>query len=123
MTTTVEVEEALRRVGREDDSRIDLAEAALMLAAFGRPDAPVDAYRDHVGRLAVETAEAVSGANSLEEKVDALNAVLFERHGYQGDSKTYDDMQNANLMRVIDRRKGLPGSCPRTWCRSCWSLC
>ena len=108
MTTTVEIEEALRRVGREDDSRIDLAEAALMLAAFDRPGAPVDTYRDHLGRLAVETAEAVSGANSLEEKVDAVNAVLFERHGYQGDSKTYDDMQNANLMRVIDRRKGLP---------------
>ena len=108
VTTALEVEEALRRVGREDDSRIDLAEAALMLAAFDRPGAPVDTYRDHLGRLAVETAEAVSGANSLEEKVDAVNAVLFERHGYQGDSKTYDDMQNANLTRVIDRRKGLP---------------
>ena len=108
MTSTVEVKEALRRVGREDDSRIDLAEAALMLAAFDCPGAPVDTYRDHIGRLAVETAEAVSGANSLEEKVDGVNAVLFERHGYQGDSKTYDDMQNANLMRVIDRRKGLP---------------
>jgi regulator of sirC expression with transglutaminase-like and TPR domain len=108
MTTTVEIEEALRRVGREDDSRIDLAEAALMLAAFDGPGAPVDTYRDHLGRLAVETAEAVSGTNSLEEKVEAVNAVLFERHGYQGDSKTYDDMQNANLTRVIDRRKGLP---------------
>jgi regulator of sirC expression with transglutaminase-like and TPR domain len=108
MTTTVEVEEALRRVGREDDSRIDLAEAALMLAAFGRPDASVDPYRDHLGRLAVETAEAGSGANSLEDKVDAVNAVLFEHRGYQGDSKSYDDMQNADLMRVIDRRKGLP---------------
>ena len=108
MTTTVEIEEALRRVGREDDSKIDLAEAALMLAAFDRPSVPVDTYRDHLGRLSVETAEAVSGTNSLEEKVEAVNAVLFERHGYRGDSKTYDDMQNANLARVIDRRKGLP---------------
>ena len=108
MITTVEIEEALRRVGREDDSKIDLAEAALMLARFDRPGAPVDTYRDHLGRLAVETAEAVSGTNSLEEKVEAVNAVLFERHGYQGDSQTYDDMQNANLTRVIDRRMGLP---------------
>jgi regulator of sirC expression with transglutaminase-like and TPR domain len=28
--------------------------------------------------------------------------------GYDGDRLTYDDLQNANLMRVIDRRKGLP---------------
>ena len=79
-----------------------------MLAAFDRPDAPIDAYRDHLGRLVVETAEAARGADSLEEKVNSVNAVLFERHGYQGDGETYDDMQNANLMRVIDRRKGLP---------------
>ena len=108
VTTALEIEEALRRVGREDDSRIDLAEAALMLGAFDRPGVSVDAYRAHLGRLAVETVEAVRGADSLEQKVDAVNAVLFERHGYQGDSETYDDMQNANLLRVIDRRKGLP---------------
>ena len=108
MITTVEVEEALRRVGRMNDAAIDLAEAALMLAAFDRPDAAVDAYRDHLGQLAMESTEATRGAQSREEKFDAVNAVLFERHRYLGDTETYDDMQNANLMRVIDRRKGLP---------------
>ena len=108
MTTPAEVEEALRCVGRLNDAAIDLAEAALMLAAFDRPGASVDAYRDHLGRLAVESAEATRGAPSLADQFDAVNAVLFERHGYQGDSESYDDMQNANLMRVIDRRKGLP---------------
>ena len=108
MTTPAEVEEALRCVGRLNDAAIDLAEAALMLAAFDRPGAPIDAYRHHLGRLAVESAEAARGAQSLEDQFDAVNAVLFERHGYQGDSESYDDMQNANLMRVIDRRKGLP---------------
>ena len=43
MTTTVEVEEALRRVGREDDSRIDLAEAAAHACRVRSSDAPVDA--------------------------------------------------------------------------------
>ncbi len=108
MTTPVEIEEALRCVGRMNDAAIDLAEAALMLAAFDRPGAPVDAYRDHLGRLAVESTEATRGAQSLADQFDAVNAVLFERHGYQGDSESYDNMQNANLMRVIDRRKGLP---------------
>ncbi len=108
MTTTVEVEAALRCVGRMNDDAIDLAEAALMLAALDRPDVPVDAYRNHLGRLADESIEATRGAQSFEEKLDAVNAVLFERHGYRGDSETYDDMQNANLMGVIDRRKGLP---------------
>ncbi len=48
------------------------------------------------------------GAAPIRLKRRSVNAVLFERHDYQGDAETYDDMQNANLMRVIDRRKGLP---------------
>jgi regulator of sirC expression with transglutaminase-like and TPR domain len=30
------------------------------------------------------------------------------KNGYSGDELSYDDLQNANLMRVVDRRKGLP---------------
>ena len=30
------------------------------------------------------------------------------RFGYEGDRLTYDDPQNADLMAVIDRRRGLP---------------
>ena len=38
----------------------------------------------------------------------ALNEIILLKYGYCGDELTYDDLQNANLMRVIDRRKGLP---------------
>ena len=34
--------------------------------------------------------------------------MLAGRFDYRGDELTYDDPQNANLMRVIDRRRGLP---------------
>ena len=32
----------------------------------------------------------------------------MERWGYTGDSANYDDVANASIARVIDRRKGLP---------------
>ena len=38
----------------------------------------------------------------------ALNEIILLKYGYSGDALTYDDLQNANLMRVVDRRKGLP---------------
>ena len=34
--------------------------------------------------------------------------MILGDYGYEGDTLTYEDLQNANLMRVIDRRKGLP---------------
>jgi regulator of sirC expression with transglutaminase-like and TPR domain len=42
------------------------------------------------------------------DRVAALTQVMAEEHGYNGDRQHYDDLQNANLIRVIDRRRGLP---------------
>src|SRR6266545_3413645 len=44
----------------------------------------------------------------LGARAQALNEIILLKHGYSGDELTYDDLQNANLMRVVDRRKGLP---------------
>ena len=56
---------ALRRIAGLDDADIDLAGAALMLAARGRPGVSTDRYRDHLDTLAAEvgaaSADAVSG--------------------------------------------------------------
>jgi regulator of sirC expression with transglutaminase-like and TPR domain len=103
-------EAALARIAALPDGEIDLAEAALALAALDRPQVPLDRYRDHLAELAADVAEEVSAARAERgvERAAALSRVLFERHGYAGDRLTYDDIQNANLMRVIDRRKGLP---------------
>ncbi len=105
------LEARLRRIGGQPDADIDLAGAALLLAALDRPGLPIERYRDHVGLLQLDTARigaTASAARSLESRIDTLRAVIVEQYGYHGDRLTYDDQQNANLMRVIDRRKGLP---------------
>ncbi len=110
-----ELEASLRRVGGQADAQIDLAEAALLLAALDRPRVSLDRYRHHLALLARDTAaaygrerEGAAGSDRLAAQITAINTTLFERHAYKGDSLNYDDLQNANLMRVIDRQKGLP---------------
>lgn len=106
-----DIEANLRRIGGQNDGDIDLAEAALWLAALDRPQVSLDRYQHHLKVLASDTAEefaASEGGRDLAAQIAAINAVIFERHAYQGDSLNYDDLQNANLMRVIDRQKGLP---------------
>ena len=39
---------------------------------------------------------------------ERLADVIARAYAYRGDSETYDDLQNADLARVIERRKGLP---------------
>lgn len=107
-------EETLRRVGGADGGPLDLMEGALALAVFDAPTERLEGYRAHLKQLSQDVAKAASSSDLENGDGDAaaclaaLNAVLFGLHGYGGDSETYDDLQNANLIRVMDRRKGLP---------------
>ena len=105
MTSQAQAEDILREIAAREDSDIDLAEGALALAAMDRPGVALDRYRDHVARLAEDVGASLAAGADLG---DALNDVVLAKHGYAGDTLTYDDIQNANLMRVIDRKKGLP---------------
>ncbi|MDD3445048.1 MAG: transglutaminase-like domain-containing protein [Zavarzinia sp.] len=101
-----EIEEALDAAGRLDDRAIDLAGTALLLAALDRPGVSLAKYRDHLDDTVAALRD--SGATTAAEVAGALQRVFADRFGYDGDRLTYDDPQNANLIRVIDRRKGLP---------------
>ncbi len=106
-----ELEARLQQIGRRPDEDIDLAEAGLLLATINDPKAPLGRYRHHLSLLVRDTADMgarLGAAGSLDARVRALQAVLAERYDYRGDKDTYEDLQNANLMRVIDRRRGLP---------------
>ncbi|MEX0758560.1 MAG: transglutaminase-like domain-containing protein, partial [Tistlia sp.] len=111
-------ERQLRRVGTQPDGGIDLAGTALLLAALERPHRPLARYRHHLSLLVRDTADlggAAAAGGDLEARVAALRAVLVERYGYAGDEETYDDLQNASLLRVIDRRRGLPVALAILW--------
>jgi len=106
-----DIKARLREIGAAPEAAIDIAEAALLLAALDRPRVPLERYRQHLEELARETAREADHkgpAAPLAKRLEALNTVMTERYGYHGDNLTYDDLQNANLMRVIDRRRGLP---------------
>lgn len=109
MISRLEAKDLLRHIGTQPDEDIDLAEAALALAALDHPDVPLQRYRDHLSLLAEQVGEMnPPDADTLEGRVTALQDVLVGRHRYEGDTLTYDDIQNANMMQVIDRKKGLP---------------
>ncbi len=109
MTPRSEAEAILRAAAGRPDDAVDLTEAALAFAALDRPGVPLDRYRRHLDALAAEVALAHDTADAgVAAKLAALASVIAGKHGYVGDDQTYDDLQNANLIRVIDRRKGLP---------------
>ena len=104
------IRERLTRLGQASDEALDLAETALLLASLDHSDPRLEDCRQRLGRIGDDLAatEAGRGDRSLAARARALREVLAERHGFQGDDQTYDDLANADLIRVMERRRGLP---------------
>jgi len=88
---------------------IDLAGAALACAAMERPALDLAPYHGHLDELARDVAAAAR------PPPEALAHAFGAVHGYRGDRDSYDDLANADLARVIDRRKGLPVALSILW--------
>jgi regulator of sirC expression with transglutaminase-like and TPR domain len=98
----------LSALGKADDDAFDPGVAALAFAAIKRPHTAFARYEAHLHALATEAAAHAAHAGSAIEQASALAEVIYQANGYSGDTLTYDDLQNADLVRVIDRKKGLP---------------
>src|SRR5579863_7652136 len=98
----------LRALAAASSPILPIGEAALALASFERPRVGLSRYRQHLANLARDVGRHAGAAGGLGPRAAALNEIILLKYGYSGDQLTYDDLQNANLMRVIDRRKGLP---------------
>lgn len=98
----------LRRVGEQPDEAIDIARTALALSALDHPTADLDPYVRHLRELADALGEVGGAAKTPEERQAALSETMARRFDYHGDPMRYDEPQNGDLLRVIDRRKGLP---------------
>lgn len=104
----------VRYAGTLPDAEIDLGAAALALALLFLPGVRPERYRHHLRKLGELTGEEhalrlkAGEQDSAELRLSCLRRVLHEQQGYAGDNQSYDDIQNANLIRVIERRRGLP---------------
>jgi regulator of sirC expression with transglutaminase-like and TPR domain len=98
----------LKALGQAGEGPHPIAEAALMLSLLDRPQTPLAPYRAHLDEIAHFARQDAAHAGSAGDMACALSALLAGRYGYDGDHLTYDDPQNADLMSVIDRRRGLP---------------
>jgi regulator of sirC expression with transglutaminase-like and TPR domain len=104
----------LDQAGQAKDADINLADTALAMAAIDSPGISLARYQNHIQTIIDEVASR--HALLIEEGADddagtqlaALKHIIADKYEYTGDEETYDDLQNINLIRVIERRKGMP---------------
>ncbi len=108
---------ALEAIGQLPDTEIDIGDAALQLARLDASDDEWEAARRHLSDLAQEAVQraAAMKADGLTARAEVLSKFLAGQQGYMGDADTYNDLANANLIRVIERRQGLPVALGIIW--------
>ena len=94
-------------VSREDDE-INLAEAALLIAAEEYPRLDVEFYLSRLDSFADLAREHSPDSSDATAVITALNVTLFEQLGFHGNQESYYDPRNSYLNEVIDRRTGIP---------------
>ena len=100
----------MEHLGLLDDEAIVLDAGALELAALDHPDLDLQPYLAVLAAIAERVIELGEAAITAPERAAVLAAVIGGEFGFTGDANTYDDPDNADLIRVIDRRRGLPVS-------------
>ena len=83
--------ETFRRAVACADEKIDLARAALAIAADDYPCLDVAGYLSKLDRLASEVTERIGSEANVYRSIAGLNDVLFQRHGYRGNRSEYFD--------------------------------
>ena len=100
----------LELIGKQDDEEIELAKAALILGALDHPSTDLDSYQDYLTILEQEAAESGDNIGSLSAQVTFINKLIYKTHGFKGEIQDYENPANANILKVIDKKTGLPVS-------------
>lgn len=98
----------IQTIGLIDDEDILLDLAALALSQLDHGDASVEAYLELLSDIEDRVCEGGKNAFLSSECAIVLSEVLNGELGFTGDPEGYDAPVNADFIRVLDRKRGLP---------------
>lgn len=104
----------LKENGGKEDAGVSLLNVAMAFSALSHTGINADRYFNHISKITADVGARhrelieAGAADDAGTQLAALKHIIADREGYMGDDENYDDLQNADLMRVIDRRKGMP---------------
>ena len=91
----------------QPEASIELAHAALLIAAEEKPGLEVEHYRARLYELGLAARERIA-RDGESNAVGAFNKYIFEELGFAGNQGNYYDPRNSLLSDVLDRHTGIP---------------
>src|SRR5256884_7412281 len=106
--TPAEARDALTRLLQTPEKDLDLAEAALLIAAEEYPELRPAVYLNQIARMGTELKQRIRAEVEPHRVVEKTNTYMFEELQFKGNREEYYDPRNSFLNEVLDRRVGIP---------------
>ena len=87
---------------------INLARAALYVAAEQEPELDVVAYLGRIALLSDAARKMLPGRHSVYDAIHTINELMYNVEEFKGNRENYYDPKNCLLNYVIDDRRGIP---------------
>ena len=106
----------------QPEPELDLAGAALLIAAEEYPQLPLAPYLHRLDLLAERVRDRLGDETAPPIVLQELGRVLFEEERFRGNAEAYYDPRNSFLNDVLDRRVGIPISLSLVYLEVGWRL-
>lgn len=90
------------------DEEIDLADAALIIAALEYPGLNEVYYLERLDQMVADVSLLLAGETAPLRIITVLNSYLYGTLGFKGNETEYSDPRNSYLNDVLERRTGIP---------------
>ncbi len=89
-------------------SEKDLIDGAIIIAKYQYPDLEEEKIRDYIKQVTQDVWLEMNDNLTALEKVKVLNRIIFDVHGFYGNTKNINSPKNSYINNVIERKKGNP---------------
>lgn len=100
----------------------DLLQGAILIAKYQYPDLNEDKIKTHLDLIRQDTWLELNPRLTVLEKIKVLNHILFEIHGFGGNTTNYHSPTNSYINNVLETKKGNPLSLSIIYCIIAQSL-
>jgi regulator of sirC expression with transglutaminase-like and TPR domain len=116
------IREAFAKELAKDETQLDLACAALLIAGYVTQTAELKAYLDLLDKIAQGAQSSIRATKTDLGLVEALNRYLFTELNFYGNSADYYHPDNSFLNRVLELKTGIPISLSIVYLEVGWRL-
>src|SRR5207237_9327994 len=106
--TPAEARDAFTRLLQTPEPELDLAEAALLIAAEEYPELRPGVYLNQIARMGTELKQRIRAEVEPRRVVEKTNTYMFEELHFKGNREEYYDPRTSFLSEVSAPRLALP---------------